>query len=225
MTMILKDIEVAKMCLKDLTIFVGSMAAIMILGGLSMKIVGIGDILLFTALFAAFLAAIGLIITGLLWLWEEIKMGDLALKDLSIFVAAMGFTMLGGALILKLFPDLWSYCLLFTGMFSLFLVIIGGIITVLMEMAPEIKEGNESMKELGIFVAIAGATMLGGGLILMFFPDLPGYVALFGVMLLAFVGAMFLVMALINKKIGEIQKGNMAMMDLAKFVAISVAKL
>lgn len=225
MTMILKDIEVAKMCLKDLTIFVGSMAAIMILGGLSMKIVGIGDILLFTALFAAFLAAIGLIITGLLWLWEEIKMGDLALKDLSIFVAAMGFTMLGGALILKLFPDLWSYCLLFTGMFSLFLVIIGGIITVLMEMAPEIKEGNESMKELGIFVAIAGATMLGGGLILMFFPDLPGYVALFGVMLLAFVGAMFLVMALINKKIGEIQKGNMAMMDLAKFVAISAATI
>ena len=139
-----------------------------------------------------------------------------------VCITSFGHLLIHGAL-LKAHSD--GILGLFTGMFSLFLVIIGGIITVLMEMAPEIKEGNESMKELGIFVAIAGATMLGGGLILMFFPDLPGYVALFGVMLLAFVGAMFLVMALINKKIGEIQKGNMAMMDLAKFVAISAATI
>lgn len=185
-------------------ILLGISAATLLAGSLIMKFINYADLLLFTATLGAFIFAI---CYSYRIATKDIQQNFTTAKQFGILIAISAATLLAGGTIFTLWPEIIPGVALFAAILSVFILAICGAYNIATR---DIKKNFTTAKQFGILVAISAASLLAGGYLFMEYPDLPGNVALFGVVLAGFMLAMSGILKILNKMQGDLVKGIIA---------------
>lgn len=180
---------------KDIMLIVTASGAILLAGGIIMKYVDIVNLIAFTVLLAGFVWAITATFN---------KVNDNAAEalkgaaELSILIVVAGAVLLAGGLIIK---NNWSL-IIFSAIFGVLLAaFIWGICKAITINDDNIKDALRYSIAVSLLIVVAGAILLAGGAIIKNNWELIAYSALFGLMLLAFIGGLCLIFAITKKPV------------------------
>lgn len=203
--MLLSIAQPALLGAKELALIIAVSAATLLAGSFAMKYINYADLLLFTATLSAFIFAI---CHAYRIATKDLKQNMTAAKQFGILIAISAGTLLVGGTIFTLWPEIIPGLALFGTILAAFIMAVCYAYQIATK---SIKKNFTTAKQFGILVAISAATLLAGGYLFMEFPDLPANVALFGVVLAAFMLAMAGILKILNKMQGDIIKGVVAM--------------
>lgn len=189
---------------KELALIISVSAATLLIGSLVMKYISYADLLLFTATLSAFIFAI---CHAYRIATKDLKQNMTAAKQFGILIAISAGTLLVGGTIFTLWPEIIPGLALFGTILAAFIMAVCYAYQIATK---SIKKNFTTAKQFGILVAISAATLLAGGYLFMEFPDLPANVALFGVVLAAFMLAMAGILKILNNMQGDLIKGVIA---------------
>lgn len=190
---------------KDFGILIAISAGTLLIGGLLMKIIDTKDIILFGALLLGFVTSISLIFVGFSIFGGKAIRGA---EKFGVLVAISGAVLLIGGLMFKAFPDLYKYVGLFALELGLFVMAITYIYN---KSAKKIYKAIPTASALGVLVAISSAALLIGGMMFLKNEGLVGSVALFGTVLVSFIGVMSTVAYFLGKFKKQILGGELVM--------------
>ena len=176
---------------KDFAILVAVSGAILIAGGLFMKVINVVDLLIFTATLGAFILAVSYAYsipskTGL----EPMRNA----KEFTLLVAVSGAILIAGALFMKIINT--ADLITFTVTLGAFIFAVCGAYG---RAAKMMKKSIPNAYALAVLTAIAGATLLIGGYLIMENPGLDVNVMIFAGILIAYIGAMGVITWLLSK--------------------------
>lgn len=203
--MLLSIVKPTLLGAKELALIISVSAATLLIGSLVMKYISATDLLLFTATLSAFIFAI---CHAYRIATKDLKQNMTSAKEFGILIAISAATLLAGGTIFTLWPEIIPGLALFGTILAAFIMAVCYAYQIATK---SIKKNFTTAKQFGILVAISAATLLAGGYLFMEYPDLPVNVALFGVVLAAFMLAMAGILKILNNMQGDLIKGVIAM--------------
>ena len=201
--------------MKDALFLIVGASFIMFLGAAVMPHVDYGMLLLFTATLSVFLFAVMTPFLLLRPVIEHVKQAAIGVV-LVVGISAV-VLMIGGGLFLK-YPGLMWAVPVFGAMLWAF---VSGIMWTYKKAAVGVEKAIPTAGALSILVGISAFALLSGGMLFINYPELPGAVVEFGIILGIFVAAMTaIVWALSKIKNTNLKKATLAMLGISGVLVI-----
>ena len=175
---------------KDFAILIAVSGGILIAGGLFMKIINMDDLLNFTLTLGGFIFAICIAYT----IPSRFKGSMKKAKEFTLLVVVSAAILIAGALFMKIINT--SDLLIFTATLGAFIFAICASYGLAGKM---MKKSIPNAYALAVLTAIAGATLLIGGYLMMENPGLDVNVMMFAGILIAYISAMGVITWLLSK--------------------------
>jgi len=193
---------------KDATLLIIAAGTILVLGGLIMNYVDIGNLLVFTVALSVFLLTVG----GIFLLFHKgFEHAMEGAEDAALLIAVAGLTLVVGGMFMKMIDidDLFKFILTL----SVFLFAIGGVFLLF---HAGFENAMEGAKDAALLVAVSGLTLVVGSLFMKII-NVNDLIA-FGVILALFVGGILIFYGIASRLANEALEGAE---EVAVLVAVS----